>query len=116
MGKVKKARDKLFETMLTDSRCHDVHFVVKGQTFGAPLNLLVTQSDVFDTMFSGVWKESKEKWVKIDDIEPEVFAEVLRFLITGSVSDNSVLNIGLLMAADMVRLFSIVIFKFAILS
>ena len=45
---------------------------------------------------------SDQKCVTIDNIEPEVFAELLRFLVTGAVSKNEALNIELLIAAEMV--------------
>ena len=53
-------------------------------------------------MFTERWKEGTDKCVTIDAIKPDVFAEILHFLITGAVSNNNVLTFDLLIAAEMV--------------
>ena len=97
-------RSHIFTKMLTDSKWHDVSFVVKGKRFGAPISFLVEQSPVFAAMFTGEWTEAIQKCATIDNIEPEVFAELLRFLVTGAVSQNEALTIELLAAAEKVML------------
>ena len=79
-----------FKVMLTDSKYHDVTFVTElgRKRFSAPSNLLIAQSDVLEEMLSDECEVAKEKCFTIDNIEPDVFAEFLLFLITGKVSNN----------------------------
>ena len=88
--------------ILGDSKGHIVTFMVKEKKLCAPKVMLTAQSDVFAKMLDSEWKEAKEKCVTIEDIEPEVFSELLRFLVIGSVSNNKVFNIEMLAAAEMV--------------
>ena len=92
----------LIKKLMSDSAWHIVTFDVKRKLLSAPFTLLAAQSKVFAEMFAGEWTEAAEKCIKIDNIEPEVFAELLLFLITGSVSNNEKLTIELLAAAEMV--------------
>ena len=102
---VEEHRATSFLTMLTDSKYHDVTFeVLGGKQFGVPFNLLASQSDVFDKMFSGEWKEAKEKCVKLYSIEPDVFSKFLRFLATGEMNIDEVHTLELLALAEMVML------------
>ena len=101
--KHKMQHANLFKKVITDSDWHLVTFLVKEKRFSAPFTLLAEQSLVLAAMFTGEnWREATEKCAKIDNIEPEVFAELLLFLITGSVSNNEKLTIELLAAAEMV--------------
>jgi speckle-type POZ protein len=62
----------------------DVHFHFKnGQTIGAHVIVLSTGSPVFATMFQSSFIESKTRIVNIEDIEPEVFRQLLICLYTG---------------------------------
>ena len=63
----------------------DVHFHFKnGQSIGAHVIVLATGSLVFAVMFQSSFIESKTRIVKIEDIEPEVFRQLLICLYTGN--------------------------------
>ena len=99
-------RSKVKQTVLLKNRYHDVKFIVKGKQFTAPLMLIAAQSDVLEAMFTGQWKESKEMCVTIDNVDLEVFENLLFFILYGHVNNNEVLhNKDMLVAADMVRHF-----------
>ena len=101
MFNVKKKRSEAINTILADSQGQMVTFMVKDKRFNAPSGLIAAQSNVFAKMFDGEWKEAKEKCVTIENIEPGVFSELLRFLVSGEVS-NEAFTIELLVAAEMV--------------
>ena len=88
--------------MLANSEWQIVTFTVKGKQFCAPRVLLAAKSDVLAKMLDGEWKEAKEKCVTIENIEPEVFSELLLFLVSGAVSKNDALTSELLAVAEMV--------------
>ena len=58
----------------------DVVFVVEGQRIPALKTLLSVKSRVFCAMFSGDFKESKDKEVVIEDTTYEAFKTFIRFL------------------------------------
>ena len=102
MLSVKKHRSEVIKTMLADSQWQTITFMVKGKRICAPKVLLAAQSDVLAKMFDGVWKEAKEKFVTIEDIESEVFSELVHFLVAGEVSNCEAITNELLAAAEMV--------------
>ena len=104
MSRVQMHRSEIFNMILGDSKGHIVTFMVKEKKLCAPKVMLTAQSDVFAKMLDSEWKEAKEKCVTIEDIEPEVFSELLRFLITGAVSNDEVLNFELYALAEKVIL------------
>lgn len=55
-------------------------------------------------MFESQMVEGIYNRVKIDDVEPEVMKEVLRFIYTGKISDIEKMLDLLLAAADKVRI------------
>jgi len=62
----------------------DVTFVVKNEKIGAHSSIVVSGSPVICAMLEkGNFKEGATKEVKIDDIDPLVFKEMLRYLYTG---------------------------------
>ena len=62
----------------------DVQFVVKGRNIGAHYVIVTSASPVMSAMLCpGKFKEGSLKVVVIDDMEPEVFMEMLRFMYTG---------------------------------
>ncbi|EFX75749.1 hypothetical protein DAPPUDRAFT_250076 [Daphnia pulex] len=62
----------------------DVHFQFQDlESIGAHANILSTGSPVFAAMFRSSYLESKSRIVIIDDIDPEVFKQLLIFLYTG---------------------------------
>ena len=60
----------------------DIVFLVgkKGKKIFGHRIFLEVASDVFYAMFNNDFQESKENSVKISDIEPDVFLELLRFI------------------------------------
>jgi BTB/POZ domain len=79
----------------------DVHFVVQGETIGAHFNILASASPVLAAMFEpGKFKEGSSKTAHINDTEPEVFRQMLRYLYTGKVLRMNELAVPLLQAAD----------------
>ena len=62
----------------------DVTFIVKGEKIGAHSAIVVSASPVICAMLEeDKFKEGRTKEVKIDDIDPLVFKEMLRYLYTG---------------------------------
>ena len=58
----------------------DVLFVVEGQTIPALKSFLSVKSRVFSAMFSGDFRESKDKKIIIEDTTYEAFKTFIRFL------------------------------------
>jgi speckle-type POZ protein len=62
----------------------DVTFIVKNEKIGAHSAIVVSASPVICAMLEGdKFKEGRTKTVKVEDIEPAVFKEMLRYLYTG---------------------------------
>ena len=80
----------------------DVNFIIGGREFPAHKLILATRSEVFDAMFKHHMKENSTNQIKIEDIQPEVFQELLRFIYTGRVSTATMetMAAGLFIAAD----------------
>ena len=60
--------------------------------------ILAARSQVFQAMFSHDMEEKKNCRVEVKDVEPDVMAELLRFIYTGKTAAN--LAADLLAAAD----------------
>jgi speckle-type POZ protein len=60
----------------------DVVFNVDGREFPAHKSILAVGCEVLAAMFQDPTKENSNNHVKIEDIEPEVFQELLRFIYT----------------------------------
>ncbi len=80
----------------------DVNFNIGGREFPAHKNILAARSQYFAAMFQHPTKENSTNQVKIDDIEPEVFDQLLRFIYTGRVPLDKLekMAAGLFIAAD----------------
>ncbi|KAF8661058.1 hypothetical protein HU200_057156 [Digitaria exilis] len=83
-------------------------FAVSGETFAAHKNVLAARSPVFKAEFFGGMVEKSSVHVEIKEMEPSVFAAMLRFLCTDAVQElekmtetmTVALARGLLVAAD----------------
>jgi speckle-type POZ protein len=87
MGKTTATRDsdkpdlilghlkELFEKMPLS----DVTFIIRGQTFSAHKAILAMRSPVFAAMFLHPTKEMQTSKVEVEDVDPDVFQEVLRY-------------------------------------
>ncbi len=80
----------------------DVNFNIGGREFPAHKSILTTRSQYFAAMFKHPTKENSTNQVKIEDIEPEVFDQLLRFIYTGRVPLDKLetMAAGLFIAAD----------------
>jgi speckle-type POZ protein len=81
----------------------DVTFNVRGQKFAAHKIILAMRSPVFAAMFHNrTYKEALSGQVKVDDIDPDVFQELLRYLYTGLTRSTAmeVMAPGILAAAN----------------
>lgn len=88
----------LFENM----KFSDVIFNVRDRLVPAHKSILAARSKVFEAMFQHPFEEKTSNQVKIEDIDPDVFHELLRFIYTGrmALTKMEVMADGLLMAAD----------------
>ncbi|EFX78801.1 hypothetical protein DAPPUDRAFT_53148 [Daphnia pulex] len=79
----------------------DVTFTVRGCKFEAHKAILSARSPVFAAMFDHETAENLSHQVKINDVDPEVFQELLRFVYTGRIPaiKMKTLTTGLLAAA-----------------
>ncbi|KAL9700529.1 hypothetical protein quinque_003970 [Culex quinquefasciatus] len=78
---------------LLNTEFGDVELVVGNRKFTAYKGILAARSTVFADMFQGRGKRSK-----VDDMEPAVFAEFLRYIYTDQVSDLDGMKFGLFSA------------------
>ena len=82
--------DQLFrnqlETFYEKMMLKDVYFDVGDREFKAHKSILALRSPVFAAMFEHPTKEKMTNRVVIEDIEPSVFQELLRFIYTGRLS------------------------------
>lgn len=88
------------EQIVDDDKFSDVIFNVNGKVFHAHKIILTSQSQFFAGLFESDMKESKENLVTIEDINPDVFKEMLRFMYSGKVNDIKNVAHNLLAAAD----------------
>jgi hypothetical protein len=75
---------------------------VHGRQFQAHKCILVSSSKVFEAMFNHPTKEKITNQVVIEDIQPEVFHELLRFIYTGRLTSTAMetMAVRLFAAAD----------------
>jgi speckle-type POZ protein len=87
---------------LFDSRIMaDVKFKVKDEEIGAHLAIVVSASPVMAAMLEAdKFKEGVTRTVTINDMEPSVFKEMLRYVYTGTVPQLQQMAESLFVAAD----------------
>ncbi|GAB5580924.1 speckle-type POZ protein isoform X1 [Prionailurus iriomotensis] len=83
-----------------NSRFTDCCLCVAGQEFQAHKAILAARSPVFSAMFEHEMEESKKNRVEINDVEPEVFKEMMCFIYTGKAPNLDKMADDLLAAAD----------------
>ena len=90
--------DGLFNNM----QFSDVIFNICDREFPAHKSILAARSEVFAAMFQHRMKEKLTNQIEIEDIEPEVFHALLRFIYTGRVLFDKMESMaaGLFIAAD----------------
>jgi speckle-type POZ protein len=74
-----------FEELFDSMPLSDVNFNIGGRDFSAHKNILSARSEVFAAMFQHPSKEKATNQIEIEDIEPDVFDQLLRFIYTGRV-------------------------------
>ena len=77
-----------FTSLFTDEESSDVEISCGGQVFHCHKLILSTRSPVFRAMFQNNMKEKETMKVAIEGIIPEVVAEMLKFIYTGTLSSN----------------------------
>ncbi|KAL3986721.1 KRAB domain-containing zinc finger protein [Sarotherodon galilaeus] len=82
------------------SRFTDCSLCVAGQKFQAHKAILAARSPVFSAMFEHEMEESKKNRVEINDVEPDVFKEMMCFIYTGKAPNLDKMADDLLAAAD----------------
>jgi len=93
---VTKALALEFSSMLNNGKYSDVVLVSGGQKFRVHKSVLGSRSSVFDGMF----KDSTEKEVAVDNISPIVLWEFLRYLYTGEIVNLDIRVEDLFVVAD----------------
>ncbi|NXI22867.1 SPOP protein, partial [Sterrhoptilus dennistouni] len=83
-----------------NSRFTDCCLCVAGQEFKGHKAILAARSPVFSAMFEHEMEESKKNRVEINDVEPEVFKEMMCFIYTGKAPNLDKMADDLLAAAD----------------
>uniref|UniRef100_A0A8C6QDG2 Speckle-type BTB/POZ protein-like n=1 Tax=Nannospalax galili TaxID=1026970 RepID=A0A8C6QDG2_NANGA len=83
-----------------NTRFADCCFFVRGQEFKAHKSVLAARSSVFNEMFEHEMEESTKSPVEINDLDPEVFKEMMRFVYTGKAPNLDKMAENLLAAAD----------------
>ncbi|XP_071398303.1 speckle-type POZ protein-like, partial [Centroberyx affinis] len=83
-----------------NSRFTDCSLCVAGQKFQAHKAILAARSPVFSAMFEHEMEESKKNRVEINDVEPDVFKEMMCFIYTGKAPNLDKMADDLLAAAD----------------
>ena len=86
----------LFES----SQFADVTLACNGREFQCHKAILTSRSQVLAAMFEHDMKERMNNRVEVKDMDPEVMAEMLRFLYTGKAANLENMAADLLAAAD----------------
>ncbi len=90
--------EQLFDGM----KFTDVVFNIGTRQFPAHKSIMAARSEVFAAMFQHPTTENLTNQAIIEDMEPEVFQEMLRFIYTGrlNLATMKTMAVGLLIAAD----------------
>ena len=71
--------------LLANNSLTDVILNIKGKELEAHKVILTTMSPVFEMMFNEGYTEYRDSYVKVEEIDSDVFEEFLRFLYSGQV-------------------------------
>ena len=93
-----------FGKLLNSMTSTDVVIEVRGHSFEAHKFILTTRSSKFLALLQNLPSEKKASPLKIHDIEPKVFSEVLRFIYTDKINKLDEFAPQLLAAADTYKL------------
>jgi hypothetical protein len=99
MKKTKHVLDHLLNLWI-EKPLADVTFKFKDQIIKAHMMIVSSGSPVFCAMFQNDFKEKLERTVEIQDIRPNVFEHLLRYIYTGDADLDNVNVARLLTASD----------------
>lgn len=88
-----------FERLLTDESLSDITLVVGDKEFKAHKLVLGARSPLFARMLSNEMPEGTTNKVEIQDIEPDTFQELLKFIYSGKISFIDIEKMGALLIA-----------------
>jgi speckle-type POZ protein len=86
--------------LFDSSQFADVTLACNGREFLCHKAILTSRSQVLAAMFEHDMKERMNNRVEVKDMDPEVMAEMLRFLYTGKATNLENMAADLLAAAD----------------
>jgi len=91
-----------FKPALNCPEFSDVTFVVEGKHIFAHKVILATKCPIFKAMFASGLQESKKKEIAIDNVQYDIFLEILTFIYTNKAPNMcSSTAVQLLICADM---------------
>jgi len=77
-----------FEKLLFDHPQSDVVIIVGNEQFPCHKGLLSVRSSVFRGMFANDMREGREGVVHVEDVDPDIFRECLRYIYSGKCSPH----------------------------
>ena len=86
-------------TFFEDQILKDFSFFIQGKEFTAHKIILAARSEVFAAMLKNEMSEGLTSKVIIDDIEPEIFEKMLRFIYSDKINDLNAREAFLLFVA-----------------
>ncbi|XP_051169221.1 speckle-type POZ protein-like [Leptopilina boulardi] len=92
------------ENLYNDKDFKDVIFRIGRKKYTAHKNILTSRSPVFALMFKNKKKEEFTSIVKINDIRPTVFENILRFIYTDKIQNFNKISLELYIAAEKYQL------------
>ena len=117
MGNFKVPEDNLSSDLgklLEEGLFSDIMLISGDHQFPVHKAILASRSPVFAGMFRHIeMEESKQGVVQIQDLEPEVLKEMLKFIYTGKVSQLETMADDLLSVADKVYMYYFPVLLFA---
>lgn len=78
-----------FASALNDNRFSDVKIKCGERVFECHQLILSLRSPVFQAMFEADMREKRDREVSVQNIRPEVIAEMLHFIYSGSISNGN---------------------------
>lgn len=87
-------------SLFDSSEFADVTLACNGREFPCHKAILTSRSQVLAAMFQHDMRERKHNRVEVNDMDPEVMSEMLRFIYTDKVSNLENMAADLLAAAD----------------
>jgi speckle-type POZ protein len=90
------------EGLYENMKFSDITVNVRGRKFKAHKSILAARSKFFAAMFEHPTKENLTNQIEVEDVEPDVFQGILRFIYTGRLSESTMgkMSVRILAAAD----------------